>query len=53
LLYDKLIATQEKLIEYAEQVGKVQLLTDNLMTKEQDTKYWQDKQVIISSKTRN
>ena len=42
-LINKLIQSQELLIQYAEQAGQAKLLTDNLITKEQDVKYWQNK----------
>jgi len=42
-LINKLIQSQELLIQYAEQAGQAKLLTDNLITKENDVKYWQDK----------
>ena len=42
-LINKLIQSQELLIQYAEQAGQAKLLTDNLSTKEQDVKYWQNK----------
>jgi hypothetical protein len=40
-LVTELIDTRKQLINYAEQVGQIRLLTDNLMTREQDAKYWQ------------
>jgi len=42
-LINKLIHSQELLIQYAEQAGQAKLLTDNLITKENDVKYWQEK----------
>lgn len=41
-LVTELIDTRKQLINYAEQVGQVRLLTDNLMTSEKDAKYWQE-----------
>lgn len=48
-LINKLIHTQELLIQYAEQAGQAKLLTDNLITKENDVKYWQDKYFEIQA----
>lgn len=42
-LVNELIDSKNQLINYAEQVGQVRLLTDNLITKENDAKYWQEK----------
>jgi len=42
-LVNELIDSKNQLISYAEQVGQVRLLTDNLITKEKDAKYWQER----------
>ncbi len=42
-LVNELIDSKNQLINYAEQVGQVRLLTDNLMNKEKDAKYWQER----------
>ncbi len=42
-LINELIDSKNQLINYAEQVGQVRLLTDNLINREKDAKYWQEK----------
>lgn len=42
-LVSELIDSKNQLVNYAEQVGKVRLLTDNLMDREKDAKYWQER----------
>ena len=43
LLIEELSSTRQQLVEFAQQAGQAKLLTDNLISKEKDTKYWQDK----------
>lgn len=41
-LINELIQSKNQLINYSKEVGKTELLTDNLMTREKDAKHWQD-----------
>ena len=49
LLIEELSSTRQQLVEFAQQAGQAKLLTDNLISKEKDTKYWQDKYFEIQT----
>ena len=49
LLIEELSTTRHQLIEFAQQAGQSKLLTDNLISKEKDTKYWQEKYFEIQA----
>ena len=49
LLIEELSNTRQQLVEFAQQAGQAKLLTDNLISKEKDTKYWQDKYFEIQA----